>query len=64
MAEYPLTGKAEPSGFRKFIRADKIQRALLIICAGVIITIIPILVLFLFFQKEVYSGMAAGAVKG
>ena len=34
------------------------------ICAGVIITIIPILVLFLFFQKEVYSGMAAGAVKG
>ena len=34
------------------------------ICAGVIITIIPILILFLFFQKEVYSGMAAGAVKG
>ena len=34
------------------------------ICAGVIITIITILVLFLFFQKEVYSGMAAGAVKG
>lgn len=34
------------------------------ICAGVIITIIPILLLFLFFQKEVYSGMAAGAVKG
>ena len=31
MAEYPLTGKAEPSGFRKFIRADKTQRALLII---------------------------------
>lgn len=34
------------------------------ICAGVIITIIPILVLFLFFQKQVYSGMASGAVKG
>lgn len=34
------------------------------ICAGVLITIIPILVLFLFFQKQVYSGMAAGAVKG
>ena len=33
------------------------------ICAGVLITIIPILVLFLIFQKEVYSGMAAGAVK-
>lgn len=34
------------------------------ICAGVIITIIPILVLFLIFQRQVYSGMAAGAVKG
>lgn len=34
------------------------------ICAGVIITIIPILILFLVFQKQVYSGMASGAVKG
>lgn len=34
------------------------------ICAGVIITIIPILILFLVFQRQVYSGMAAGAVKG
>ncbi len=34
------------------------------ICAGVLITIIPILVFFLVFQKQVYSGMAAGAVKG
>ena len=33
------------------------------ICAGVLITILPILVLFLVFQREVYSGMAAGAVK-
>ncbi len=33
------------------------------ICAGVLITILPILILFLVFQKEVYSGMAAGAVK-
>lgn len=34
------------------------------ICAGVIITIIPILILFLIFQKQVYGRMAAGAVKG
>ena len=34
------------------------------ICAGVLITIIPILILFLIFQKQVYSGMAAGAMKG
>lgn len=34
------------------------------ICAGVLITIIPILVLFLVGQKQIYGGMAAGAVKG
>lgn len=34
------------------------------ICAGVLITILPILVFFLIFQKQVYSGMASGAVKG
>lgn len=34
------------------------------ICAGVLIMIIPILILFLIFQKQVYGGMAAGAVKG
>lgn len=34
------------------------------ICAGVLITIIPMLILFLVFQKQVYSGLAAGAVKG
>lgn len=34
------------------------------ICAGVLITIIPILIFFLVFQRQVYSGMAAGAVKG
>lgn len=34
------------------------------ICAGVIITILPILILFLLFQKQIYGGMAAGAVKG
>lgn len=34
------------------------------ICAGVLITIIPILIFFLVFQKQVYSGMASGAVKG
>ena len=33
------------------------------ICAGVIITMIPILIIFLFCQKQIYSGMAMGAVK-
>lgn len=34
------------------------------ICAGVLITIIPALVVFLLCQDQIYSGMAAGAVKG
>lgn len=34
------------------------------ICAGVLITIIPALIIFIFCQKHIYSGLAAGAVKG
>lgn len=34
------------------------------ICAGVLITIIPALIIFLLCQNQIYSGMAAGAVKG
>lgn len=34
------------------------------ICAGVIITIIPALIIFICCQKQIYSGLAAGAVKG
>ena len=34
------------------------------ICAGVLITIIPALIIFLACQDQIYSGMAAGAVKG
>ena len=33
------------------------------ICAGVLITIIPALIIFLLCQDQIYSGMAAGAVK-
>lgn len=35
-----------------------------LICAGVIMSLIPALVVFLVFQKQIYSGMTAGAVKG
>ncbi|NYE21567.1 carbohydrate ABC transporter permease [Microbacterium immunditiarum] len=34
-----------------------------VICAGVILTIVPILVLFLFLQRYVYNGFTAGATK-
>ena len=40
----------------------KIIRTLAV--AGVIITIIPALIIFLLCQDQIYSGMAAGAVKG
>ena len=35
-----------------------------LICAGVIISLIPALDVFLIFQKQIYSGLTAGAVKG
>lgn len=34
------------------------------ICAGVIITIIPALIIFIACQKQIYSGLTQGAVKG
>lgn len=34
------------------------------ICAGVIISLLPALLLFIVCQKQIYSGIAAGAVKG
>lgn len=34
------------------------------ICAGVIITIIPALIIFILCQKHIYSGLALGSVKG
>ena len=34
-----------------------------LICAGVVITLLPMLILFLVFQKQIYNGVAAGAVK-
>lgn len=35
-----------------------------IICAGVLICILPVLVIFILFQKQIYNGMTRGAVKG
>jgi multiple sugar transport system permease protein len=34
------------------------------ICAGVIITMLPALIIFILFQKQIYSGLASGSVKG
>ena len=35
-----------------------------IICAGVLLTLLPPLIVFLIFQKQVYAGLASGSVKG
>lgn len=35
-----------------------------LICAGVIISLLPALILFITCQKQIYNGLAAGAVKG
>jgi multiple sugar transport system permease protein len=34
-----------------------------VICAGVVITITPTLIIFLFLQKYIYNGLTQGAVK-
>jgi hypothetical protein len=34
-----------------------------VVCAGVVITIIPTLIMFLFLQKYIYNGLIQGAVK-
>ncbi len=34
------------------------------ICAGVIISLLPALIIFIVCQKQIYSGITAGAVKG
>jgi raffinose/stachyose/melibiose transport system permease protein len=34
-----------------------------VICAGVVITIIPTLIMFLFLQKYIYNGLIQGSVK-
>lgn len=35
-----------------------------LICAGVIISLLPALIVFILFQKQIYSGLTSGAVKG
>ena len=35
-----------------------------LICAGVIMTLLPALIIFIAFQNQIYSGLTAGAVKG
>lgn len=35
-----------------------------VICAGVLLTLLPPLAIFILFQKQVYAGLASGSVKG
>lgn len=45
----------------KFIGPDKIEWN--VICAAVIISIIPMILIFLFLQKYIYRGITAGSIK-
>ena len=44
--------------------AGAVLLLVLLICAGVLLTLIPSLIVFLVFQKQVYAGLASGSVKG
>ncbi|MGL5417267.1 MAG: carbohydrate ABC transporter permease [Clostridium sp.] len=46
----------------KFMSTSKIEWN--VICAGVIISIIPMVILFVFLQNKIYSGIVEGSVKG
>jgi len=35
-----------------------------LICAGLLITLLPMFIAFVLFQKQIYSGLTSGAVKG
>jgi multiple sugar transport system permease protein len=35
-----------------------------LICAGVLITMLPAVIIFIACQKQIYSGLTIGAVKG
>ena len=35
-----------------------------LICAGVIISMVPAFIVFILCQKQIYSGITSGAVKG
>lgn len=35
-----------------------------VICAGIILIMIPTLVIFIALQKQIYSGLVSGSVKG
>jgi multiple sugar transport system permease protein len=35
-----------------------------LICAGVMLTMLPVLILFILCQKQIYSGLVSGAIKG
>jgi ABC-type glycerol-3-phosphate transport system permease component len=35
-----------------------------LICAGIVITMIPVVLIYVFFQEQIVKGLTSGAVKG
>lgn len=59
-----LTGEQKTVSMALYTFVGPLGSQFNLICAGVIMSLIPALVVFLIFQKQIYSGMTAGAVKG
>lgn len=59
-----LTGEQKTVSMALYTFVGPLGSQFNLICAGAIMSLIPALVVFLVFQKQIYSGMTAGAVKG
>lgn len=59
-----LTGSQKTVSMALYTFVGPLGSQFNLICAGAIMSLIPALVVFLIFQKQIYSGMTAGAVKG
>ncbi|MBQ2936117.1 MAG: carbohydrate ABC transporter permease [Lachnospiraceae bacterium] len=59
-----LTGEQKTVSMALYTFVGPLGSQFNLICAGAIMSLIPALVVFLIFQKQIYSGMTAGAVKG
>lgn len=59
-----LTGRQKTVSMALYTFVGPLGSQFNLICAGAIMSLIPALVVFLIFQKQIYSGMTAGAVKG
>lgn len=51
-------------GIRQFATSDGTSQVYSLVMAGAVMSIIPLIIIFIIFQKQVIEGIAMGAVKG